>query len=206
MRFRATVGEISLFSCLEGVRMVWHGTQDRVIQSAYFCMLPVRLEVPYRLLELRVDRPSCCCASRPLLPALEVLSSYLAYPSAAPLAFLAVNSPRVALSGDASSVKFCTAIVEICPFSWLETLSDNPLTSEWYLFRRRHCRTRGYIWVLVNKGTLGRICGYLRIGHVDSLRSFFKVLAAFPSVIISRIAAFRAPVFHQQVIVSPPPS
>ncbi|KAI5998976.1 hypothetical protein F5J12DRAFT_914612 [Pisolithus orientalis] len=101
---------------------------DRLIQSACFLILSVRLRVLYHLMEFRIDRPSHCCASRSLLPTLEVLSSYLAHPSAAPLAFPAVHSPRVALSGDASSVKFRAAIVEICPFSWLETLSDNSLS------------------------------------------------------------------------------
>lgn len=60
-----------------------------------------------------------------LLPALEVLSSYLAHPSAVPLAFPAVHPPCIALSGDASFVKFRAAVVEIRLFSWLEALSDN---------------------------------------------------------------------------------
>lgn len=116
------------FSYPEGFETVSHITQDRLIQSACFLILSVRLRVLYHLMEFRIDRPSHCCASRSLLPTLEVLSSYLAHPSAAPLAFPAVHSPRVALSGDASSVKFHAAIVEICPFSWLETLLDDSLS------------------------------------------------------------------------------
>ncbi|KIO06279.1 hypothetical protein M404DRAFT_24556 [Pisolithus tinctorius Marx 270] len=125
VKFRTTVIEISAFSYPEGFETISHVTRDRLIQSAYFLVLPVCLRVLYCLPEFCVDRPSRCCASRPLLPTLKVLSSYLAHSSTVPLAFPAVRYPRVALSGDTTFVKFRADTIEIRSFLWLEALSDN---------------------------------------------------------------------------------
>lgn len=131
--------------------MVWHITQDWVIQSVGFLFLPDFPGVLYCIPEFRVSHPSHCRSRvTSLLPPGRYLACLMRF-TVVPLAFFGLCTTHRRLSDGGLYIALATTVAEIClsPCQLGNSSSidgppfpvNNIISSEWYSFRRRRCRT-----------------------------------------------------------------